>query len=72
MRKLLLIVGIVSIFLCVLLFIFAVLNLLGYHNLFDGSAGHYNRLHQRMIISFVVGLVFAVIATVCIVIRSKI
>ena len=71
MKKLLLVVGIVSIIACILFLLFAVLSLLGYYNVLDGSAELYNRLHQRMIISFLVGIVLAVIGTVCFIIRSK-
>ena len=72
MKKLLLIVGIISIVVCVLLLLFAVLNMHAYYNLVDGTAGHYNRLHQRMIISFVIGSILAVIGTGCIIVHSKI
>ena len=72
MKKLLLIVGIVSIVACVLFLLFALLNLLGYYNVADGTAELYSRLHQRMIICFVIGIVFAVIGTVSIIIHSKI
>jgi cytosine/uracil/thiamine/allantoin permease len=72
MKKLLLVVGIITIVACILFVIFALLNMHAYYNLFDGTAGHYSRLHQRMIISFAVGIVFAVIAAACFIIRSKI
>ncbi len=72
MKKLLLVVGIVSIIACILFLLFAVLSLLGYYNVLDGSAELYNRLHQRMTTSFAVGIVLAVIGTVCFIIRSKI
>lgn len=72
MRKLLLIVGIVSIIVCVLFLLFAALNMGAYYHLLDGTAEHYSRLYQKMIISFIVGIILAVIGTVCIIIRSKI
>jgi len=72
MKKLLLIIGIASITVCVLFLLFAILNLSGYYNLFDGTAEHYNRLHNRMIFSFAIGTLLAAIGTVCFIIRSKI
>ncbi|MBR0277531.1 MAG: hypothetical protein IJQ50_03605 [Clostridia bacterium] len=72
MKKLLLIVGIASIVVCVLFLLFAVLNLFGYYHVLDGSAELYNRLHQRMIVFFAIGIVLAVVGTVCIAIHSKI
>ena len=72
MKKLLLVVGILSVIACILLLIFAVLSLLGYYNVLDGSAELYNKLHQRMTISFAAGIVLAVIGAVCFIIRSKI
>ena len=71
MKNILLIVGIVIIILCVLSLLFALLNMHGYYNLHDGSAELYHRLHQRMIIYFVVGIVLGVIGTVCIMLRFK-
>lgn len=72
MKKLLIIIGIVCIIGCVIFLLFALLNMHAYYNLLDGTAEHYNRLHQKMIISFAMGIVFAVIGTVCVIIRSKI
>ena len=72
MKKILLIVGVISIIVCVLFLLFALLNMHTYYNLFDGTAEHYNKLHYRMNISFIIGTVLAVIGTVCIIIRSKI
>ena len=71
MRKVLLIIGIVSIIICVLFLLFAALNMHGYYHLLDGTAGHYDRLHQRMIVYFVIGIIFAVIGAVCIILQSK-
>ena len=71
MKKLLLIVGIVIIIACVLSLLFALLNMYAYYNLRDGSAEHYHRLHQRMIVYFIVGLVLAVLGTVCIIFCLK-
>ena len=72
MKKLLLIVGIMSIIVCVLSLLFAALNLFGYYHVLDGTAELYIRLHRRMIIFFVIGIVFAVIGIVCFIIRTKI
>lgn len=72
MKKLFLIVGIVSIIICILFFLFAVLNMFGYYHVLDGSADLYSRLHHRMIVFFAIGIVFAVIGTVCVIIHSKI
>ena len=72
MKKLLLIIGIVTIVACVLFVLFALLNMHAYYNLFDGTAEHYNWLHKRMIISFVIGIILAVTGAVCFIIRSKI
>ena len=72
MKDRLLIVGILCIIACVLSLLLAALNLLGYRNVLDGSAALYNMLRQRAIIYFVVGIVFAAVGTVCLIIRSKI
>ena len=71
MKKLLLIIGIVIIIACALSLLFALLNMHAYHNLRDGSAEHYHRLHQRMIVNFIVGIVLAVIGTACIIFYLK-
>ncbi len=72
MKKLLLIIGIVSVIFCVLFLLFAILNLFGYYHVLDGSAYFYDRLYHRMIIYFVIGIVFAVIGILFLTIRSKI
>ena len=72
MKKLLLIVGIVSIVFCVLFLLFAMLHLSGYFQVYDGTAELYRRIHHRMIVFFVIGIVLAVIGTACIIIRLKI
>ena len=72
MKQLLLIVGIVSIIACVVFFLFAALNLFGYYHVLDGSAGLYSRLHQRMILFSVMGIVLAVVGTVCLIVHSKV
>ncbi len=72
MKKLLLIVGIVSIVACVLFLLLAALNLFGYRHVLDGTAELYDKLHQRMILHFGIGIGFAVIGTVCMLLRSKV
>lgn len=72
MKELLLIVGIISIIACVLSLLYAALNRHGYYHLLDGEGDMYTRLHRRMIVFFVVGIVLAVIGVVCIIIWTKI
>lgn len=71
MRKVLLIVGIAVFVLCVLCLIFAALNWFGYYHTMDGSAELYARLHRRMIISLIAGIVLAVAGTVCMIVRVR-
>ena len=72
MKKLFLIAGIIVLIACALSLAFAVLNLFGYHHILDGSPELYNRLHQRMILFFVMGAVLAAVGTVCIILHFKI
>ena len=72
MKQVFLIIGILSIIACILVLLFAALNMHAYYNLLDGTAAHYSRLHHRMIISFIIGVALAVIGAVCFIIRSKI
>lgn len=71
MKKGLLIVGIVSIIVCVVFLLFAALYLYGYYHVLDGSAGLYSRLHQKTILFLIIGVIWAVIGTVCLIIRSN-
>ncbi len=71
MKKLLLIVGIVFIIACIISLLLAFINMQAYSSLKDGSASHYDRLHQRMIVYFVIGIVLAVIGMTCILLRFK-
>ncbi len=71
MKKLLLIIGIVSLIACVLSLLFAAFNLYGYYHVLDGSPDLFVRLHRRMILFFVIGIVLAVVGSVCFIIRSK-
>ncbi|MBQ7595791.1 MAG: hypothetical protein IJU45_03905 [Clostridia bacterium] len=71
MKKLLLIAGIVLILAGILSLLFALLNLAGYNNVLDGSADLYSRMHQRMIIFFVIGIVITAIGAVCVTAHFK-
>ena len=71
MKKLLTVIGIVLIAACVLSLLFALLNLFGYHRVLDGSAELYSRLHRRMIVFLIIGIVLAVTGALCLVMRSK-
>ena len=71
MKKLLLIIGIVIIVACVLSLLYALLNLYGYYHVLDGSGELYGRLHRRMIVFLITGILLAAIGAVCFVIRSK-
>ncbi len=72
MKKLLLIVGIISLIACALSLLFSAFSWYGYYHVLDGSAELYVRLHQRMLISFIVGIVLVVIGIASLIIRSKI
>ena len=72
MKKLLLIVGIIVLIACALSLAFAMLNLFEYYHVPDGSPELYNRLHQRMILFFVMGTVLAAVGTACIILHFKI
>ena len=71
MKTVLLVVGIISIIACVLSLLYAALNRHGYYHLLDGDGDMYSRMHRRMIVFFIVGVIFAALATVCLIIRSK-
>ncbi len=70
MEELLLIVGIISVIVSVLSLLYSALNRHGYYNLLDGEGDIYTRLHRRMIVFFVIGIVLAVIGIVCVIIYS--
>ena len=72
MNKFLLLSGIVIIIVCVLSLLFAALNLYGYYNVVDGSPSLYKNMHRRMIIFLILGIVLAIVGTICFIIRSKI
>ena len=71
MKKLLLITGIVIIIAGVIALLLSALQRFGYYNLLDGDADMYVRLHRRMIVFFVIGIVLAAIGAVCLFIRTK-
>ncbi len=71
MKKTLLIVGIICIIVCVISLLLAALSWTGYYHLMDGSADQYTRLHRRMIVFSVVGIILAVIGAACLVIRFR-
>lgn len=71
MKKALWIVGVVSLVACALCLAFAALNLFGYHNVLDGSAELYGRLHQRSVVYLIAGLALGAVGTACMVIRRK-
>lgn len=71
MKRLLFIVGIISLIVCALSLLFSALNCFGYYHVLDGSAELYIRLHRRMLLFFVIGIVLAVIGTASFIIRSK-
>ena len=71
MKKLLLIAGIMSMIAGVLSFLFAAFNLFSYHHVMDGTAELFMRLQQRMHVSFAVGIIFAVIGILCLILHAK-
>ena len=71
MKKLLLIIGVVIVVAGIIALLFSAIQLYGYYHLLDGESDMYIGLHRRMIIYFVLGIVFAVIGAVCLIIRTK-
>ena len=71
MKKLLLILGIVSIIACVVSLLMAALGWMGYYHLMDGSSELYTSLHRRMIVGAILAVVFAASAVVCFLLRAK-
>ena len=71
MKKLLLVIGIVIVVAGIIALLFSAIQLYGYYHLLDGEADMYIGLHRRTIIYFVLGIVFAVIGAVCLIIRTK-
>ena len=71
MKNVLLIAGIICFVICVLLLLFAVLNLFGFYNVMDGSAQLYDKLRQRAIYCFISGGILGVAGAVCMILRAK-
>jgi len=71
MKKLLLILGTVIIIAGVIALLFSAIQRYGYYNILDGDADLYIGLHRRMVISFVIGIIFEVIGVVCLILRTK-
>ena len=71
MKKTLLILGIVIIVACVISLLIAAWNLFAFYHVLDGSPALYDRLHQRSILCFIIGIVFAVVGAVCLIVQSK-
>ena len=69
MKKLLLISGVPSIIAGVIALLFSALQGYVYYHLLDGDPDLYVRLHQRMIMFLVIGIVLVVFGTVCLIIR---
>ena len=71
MKKLLLMVGIISFIVCILSFMLCALNAIGYYNMMDGTMELYSSLFQKMIVSFIVGVAFALIGSLCMFLRFR-
>ena len=69
MKKFWLIMGVAIIIIGVTALLFSALQRYGYYHLLDGDADLYLRLHRRMIVFFVVGILLVVIGASCIIIR---
>ena len=71
MKKTLLAVGIAIFAAGTICLAFAALNLFVFGRALDGSAALYTRLHQRAVVSFVIGAVLAAIGAACVIISAK-
>ncbi|MBR5181520.1 MAG: hypothetical protein IKT20_04260 [Clostridiales bacterium] len=71
MKKALLIIGIAIVVACAVALIMALFFRFSYYHVLDGSQALHDRLYRRMIMSFITAGVFAVIAVLCFVVRSK-
>ena len=69
MKKFLLILGILIIIAGVAALLFSALQGYGYYHLLDGDGDMYLRMHRRMILYLVIGIVLVVIGTACMIIR---
>ncbi len=61
--------GILIIIAGVAALLFSALQGYGYYHLLDGDADMYLRMHRRMILFFVIGIVLVVSGTACMIIR---
>lgn len=64
-------IGITSIIAGILSFLFAALNRHVYYNMLDGEGDKYTRMHRRMLVFGIIGIILAVIGIACIIIYSK-
>ena len=71
MKKTLLAVGIAIFAAGTICLAFAALNLFVFGRALDGSAALYARLHQRAVVSFVIGAVLAAIGAACVIFSAK-
>ena len=69
MKKALLIIGIAVLVLGVIALLLALFFRWAYMGVLDGTQALYDRLHRRMIISLVIGIILAVIGAVCLIVR---
>ncbi|MBE6565114.1 MAG: hypothetical protein E7655_07565 [Ruminococcaceae bacterium] len=69
MKKLLLIFGILILISGAIALVFSALQGYGYFHLLDGDADLYIRLHRRMILFFVIGIVLSLLGILCMIIR---
>ena len=65
MKQVLLIFCIICFFVSALSLSFWALNRFGYNNVMDGTEDLYSRLHKKMIVSLIIGIVFALIGATC-------
>ena len=72
MKKALLIIGIIILVAGVTALLLALFFRWTYYGVLDGSQALYDRLHRRMVISLVAGIILAVIGTACLIVRSKV
>ena len=72
MKKLLLVLGILTLIACAVFLLLAVLKLSAYHNLVDATPEHYESLRHSSIVHFIVAFVLAAVGAACLIIRAKI
>ena len=71
MHKGLFILGIASIVIAAIALLYAALQRFAYYHTLDGDGDMYARMHLRMMVSFVIGIVFTIATVACFVIRTK-